>query len=84
MLIAEGNIEDNPAETIGSYGWCRIEHLQHLYRNVLLKNFPHHVALTQGNHGNVLWEAFGNYLEFETYNATQQNPGVYTPALPFN
>ena len=63
--MAEGRIEDNAAETNGSYGWCRIAHLQSFYRDVLLRHFPHHVAITQANVGNVLWEAFGNYLGFD-------------------
>ena len=81
--IAEGKIEDNPAETFGAYGWCRVPNLQRLYRNVLLRHFPHHVAITQSHVGNVLWEALGNYLGMEVYHATQDTPGLYTPRLPF-
>ena len=82
-LIAQGALEDNPAVTFGGYGWCRIPHLQDLYRNVLLRHFPHHVALTQAHIGNVLWEAFGNYLGFEMYHAMQATPGVYSDRAPF-
>ena len=82
-LIAQGRIEDNPAVTFGGYGWCRIPDLQRLYRDVLLRHFPHHVAITQAHVGNVLWEAFGNYLGMEVYHATQDAPGLYTPRLPF-
>ncbi|NCO35611.1 MAG: hypothetical protein AUJ92_06955 [Armatimonadetes bacterium CG2_30_59_28] len=82
-LVAEGTIEDNSAQTTGSYGWCRIKNLQHLYRDVLLSHFPHHVAMSQANVGNVLWEVFGNYLGFQIYNVSQETPGVYTPRLPF-
>ena len=81
--IAHGQIEDNPAATFGAYGWCRIPNLQRLYRDVLLRHFPHHVAITESHVGNVLWEAFGNYLGMEVYHATQQVPGLYTPDLPF-
>jgi L-fucose isomerase-like protein len=81
--VAEGKIEDNPAETFGAYGWCRIPNLQRLYRDVLLRHFPHHVAITQSHVGNVLWEAFGNYLGMNVYHATQETPGLYTPRLPF-
>ncbi|MHC4403480.1 MAG: L-fucose/L-arabinose isomerase family protein [Planctomycetota bacterium] len=81
--VAEGAIEDNPAETFGAYGWCRIPGLQRLYRNVLLRHFPHHVAITQSHVGNVLWEALGNYLGMEVYHAAQDTPGLYTPSLPF-
>lgn len=81
--IAEGRIEDNPAVTFGGYGWCRIPNLQRFYRDVLLRQFPHHVAITPAHIGNVLWEAFGNYLGMDVYHATQDVPGLYTPRLPF-
>lgn len=83
VLVEQGAIEDNPAKTFGAYGWCRVPGLQHLYRNVLLKHFPHHVAMTQGHFANVLWEAFGNYLDFQVFHGKQGNPGQYLPALPF-
>jgi L-fucose isomerase-like protein len=83
VAIAQGRIEDNKAVTFGGYGWCRIPNLQRLYRDVLVRHFPHHVAITQEHVGNVLWEAFGNYLGMEVYHATQDNPGLYTPRLPF-
>jgi len=82
-VVAEGAIEDNPAETFGAYGWCRIPNLQRLYRDVLLRHFPHHVAIAQAHVGNVLWEAFGNYLGMNVYHAGQETPGLYTPRLPF-
>jgi L-fucose isomerase-like protein len=82
-VVAEGNIEDNPAQTFGAYGWCRIPNLQRLYRNVLLQHFPHHVAMSQSHVGNVLWEALGKYLGMGIYHATQPTPGLYTPELPF-
>jgi len=82
-LVAHGRFEDQPAETFGGYGWCRIEHLQRLYRDVLLRHFPHHVAITQSHVGNALWEALGNYLGMQVFHATQDTPGLYTPRLPF-
>jgi L-fucose isomerase-like protein len=82
-LVAHGRFEDQPAETFGGYGWCRIEHLQRLYRDVLLRHFPHHVAITQSHVGNALWEALGNYLGMQVFHATQETPGLYTSALPF-
>jgi L-fucose isomerase-like protein len=82
-VVAQGRIEDNPAHTFGSYGWCRIEDLQRLYRDVLLRHFPHHVAITRGHVGDVLWEALGNYFGVSMYHAAQETPGLYTPRLPF-
>ena len=81
--LAEGRVEDNEAATNGSYGWCRIKNLQGFYRDVLLQHFPHHVAITQATVGNVLWEAFGNYLGFDVYHPGQSVPGKYRSALPF-
>ncbi len=81
--IAHGAFEDNPAVTFGGYGWCRIPNLQRLYREVLLRHFPHHVGMTQTHVGNVLWEAFGNYLGMDVYHAVQETPGLYTTRLPF-
>lgn len=83
-VLAQGAFEDDPAQTCGSYGWCRVPHLQRLYRDVLLRHFPHHVAVTPGEVGDVLWEALGNYLGMEMYHATQETPGRYTPRLPFS
>lgn len=83
MVVAEGRVVDNPGVTFGAYGWCRIPNLQRLYRDVLLRHFPHHVAITQTHVGNALWEAFGNYLGMNVYHAAQDVPGLYTPRLPF-
>jgi len=82
-VVAQGQMEDNPAQTTGAYGWCRIENFLRLYRNTLLQHFPHHTAATYGHVGNILWEAFGKYLGFAVHHAEQQTPGLYTPALPF-
>lgn len=83
IVIAQGDIEDNPAITFGAYGWCRMKDLQTLYRDILVRHFPHHCALTLNHCGNVLWEAFGNYLDMKVYHAGQPVQGVYTPVLPF-
>lgn len=82
-VVVEGDFEDNAAETAGCYGWCRIPGLQSLYRDILLRQFPHHVGVTQEHFGNVLWEAFGNYFDMKMYHAGQAVPGLYTSTLPF-
>lgn len=81
-VIVQGAFENNRANTFGSYGWCRINGLQKLYREVLLMHFPHHVAVTQTHVGDALWEAFGNYLGFDVYGAQQGDPGRYTKRQP--
>jgi L-fucose isomerase-like protein len=82
-VVAHGDFEQNKAETFGGGGWCRVKNLPRLYRDVLLRHFPHHVAITQTHVGNVLWEALGNYLGMSVYHAAQDTPGLYTPKLPF-
>ncbi|KAA3607517.1 MAG: fucose isomerase [Planctomycetota bacterium] len=82
-VLAQGRFENNAASTFGCYGWCRLPGLQRLYRNVLLRHFPHHVALTQGHVANALWEAFGNYFDMSVHHAEEVTPGIYTPNLPF-
>lgn len=84
VMLAQGAFEDNAAKTFGGYGWCRISNLQSLYRDVLLRHFPHHVAITQGHVANIIWEAFGTYFGFKMYAADQSSPGLYTPQPPFN
>lgn len=66
-VVCEGDVEANRAKTFGAYGWCRIRGLMKLYRDVLLRHFPHHVAMTRGRHAAALREAFGTYLGFRTF-----------------
>ncbi|MFB3891776.1 MAG: L-fucose/L-arabinose isomerase family protein [Phycisphaerae bacterium] len=81
-MLAQGAAEANAATTFGAYGWVRIPGLQALYKNVLLRHFPHHVAMNRSTVGNILWEAFGNYLGFEVFTA-ERTSGCWTPELPF-
>lgn len=82
MALAEGTVEPNKAKTFGSYGWVRIPGLGQLYKDVLLRHFPHHVAMNRSQVGNVLWEAFGNYLGFHVYTA-ENTHGCWLPDMPF-
>lgn len=81
-MLAQGTVEPNEATTFGAYGWVRIPGIQRLYRNVLLRHFPHHVAMNRSTVGNVLWEALGNYLGFQLFTA-DRTCGTWTPDLPF-
>ena len=82
VVLAEGCVETTDAATFGGYGWVRIPRLDRLYRDVLLRHFPHHVAMNRTQVGNILWEAFGNYLGFDVYTADNAT-GQWTPKLPF-
>jgi L-fucose isomerase-like protein len=83
VMLAQGAVEPNQAKTFGAYGWVRIPGLQKLYKDVLLRHFPHHVAMTRGHVGNVLWEAFGNYLGFRTFTSDNAS-GAWSPDMPFS
>lgn len=81
-FIAQGFFEE-PAATFGAGAWCRIPRLQHIYRDILLDHFTHHIAVTRGRVGNVLHEVFGNYLGMAVYHGGQAIPGAYTRQAPF-
>ena len=83
VALAQGAVEANEAETFGAYGWVRLPGLQRLYQNVLLRHFPHHVGMTRGHVGNVLWEAFGNYLDCEVFTPEKTDGCPWRPDLPF-
>ena len=82
VVLAEGAVETNKATTFGAYGWVRLPGIDRLYKNVLLRHFPHHVAMNRSHVGNVLWEAFGNYLGFDVFTAANTT-GCWEPDLPF-
>lgn len=82
-VIAEGTVESNPVETFGAYGWVRIPGFQGFCKNVLLRHFNHHMAISRSKVGNVLWEAFGNYLGFDRVFAPGNQSGSWSPDLPF-
>ena len=81
-MLAQGTVEPNDATTFGAYGWVRIPGIARLYRNVLLRHFPHHVAMNRSSVGNVLYEALGNYLGFQVF-TPDRTGGGWTPDLPF-
>jgi len=83
VALIQGAVEANEASTFGAYGWVRLPGLQKFYKNVLLRHFPHHVAMTRGHVGNVLWEAFGNYLGFQAMAPDRTCPCGWSPELPF-
>jgi len=82
VALAQGAVEPNVAQTFGAYGWVRIPNFQRFYRGVLVRHFPHHVGMNRSTVGNVLWEAFGNYLGFQTF-TPENTSGEWKPDLPF-
>ena len=83
-VVVPARFEDNEAKTFGAYGWARIPNLTDLYRDVLCRHFPHHTAFAAGDVADAVWEAFGNYLDFEVFTSGQSVPGMWTPVAPFS
>lgn len=81
-VLAEGQVVRTTEKTFGAYAWTRLPGLPTLYRDVLLRHFPHHAGITRAHVGNILWEAWGNYLDFSVYTANRLT-GHYDPQLPF-
>lgn len=82
-VVVPACFEDNRARTFGAYGWARIQNMTALYRDVLCRHFPHHTAFCLGDVSDACWEAFGNYLDMETFSSGQTVPGMWTPMPPF-
>jgi L-fucose isomerase-like protein len=82
-LVVPAKFEANKAKTFGAYGWARIDNLTELYRDVICRHFPHHTAFTAGDVTDAVWEAFGNYFDFDVFAPGQTVPGMWTQAPPF-
>lgn len=65
--IGEGVITENMPETFGGYGVAEIPRLQELLKYICNNGFEHHVAVNLSNTADILFEAFNNYLGYETY-----------------
>lgn len=63
----EGKFVDDALKTFGGHGVVEIPELQHLLRFICANNFEHHVAVAKNNLSEILFEAFENYLGWETY-----------------
>jgi L-fucose isomerase-like protein len=65
--FGEGNITNDRAKTFGGYGIIHIPDLQNLLKFICKNGYEHHVAVTSGEIGHALDEAFSNYLGYDTY-----------------
>ncbi|MBN1343611.1 MAG: L-fucose/L-arabinose isomerase family protein [Phycisphaerae bacterium] len=83
-VVAQGQVVRTNEKTFGAYAWTRLKNLPRLYRDVLMRHFPHHAGISRGHCGNVLWEAWGNYLGFDVFsNVETAMDGRYSTVLPF-
>ncbi len=65
--VGEGEITDDPLDTFGGVGVARINGLQELLRFMCKNGFEHHVAISQSNVADILYEAMSNYLNWNVY-----------------
>src|SRR5215471_1190923 len=65
--VGEGELTNDPLDTFGNRAVARIPRLQSLMRHVCKKGFEHHVVMTCSTSAQILNEAFGNYLGWETH-----------------
>jgi L-fucose isomerase-like protein len=63
----EGEFTDERLETFGGYGVLHVERLQGLMQYICTNGFEHHVAVSLSRCADVLEEAFGTYLGYQTY-----------------
>jgi len=65
--VGEGRFTDDPLESFGGIGVAEIPHLQALLHHICEMGFEHHVAVTMGNVGAAVAEAFGKYMGWDVY-----------------
>jgi L-fucose isomerase-like protein len=65
--VGEGELTNDELKTFGTRAVAHVPQLQKLLKHVCAKGFEHHVVMTQSKSADVLAEAFGNYLGWETH-----------------
>jgi len=63
----EGYLTDDPLDTFGGCGVAQIPNLQRLLGYICRGGFEHHVAINQSQVADAIYEAMGNYLEWDIY-----------------
>lgn len=65
--FGEGEFLDKKIPSFGALSLWKVDELQKLLGYVCRNGFEHHVATVRGDCAEVMEEAFGNYLGWETY-----------------
>lgn len=65
--LGEGEFVDDSLKTFGGYGVAHIPNLQDLLRFICRNGFEHHVAMSLSSCAPILFEAFTQYLGYDTY-----------------
>ena len=64
----EGELTNDPLETFGNRAVAHVPDLQSLMKFICKNGLEHHVAMTMGNVGDILDEAFTTYMGWQNYN----------------
>jgi len=75
--VGEGEITDDSLDTFGGYGVIKIPRFQRLLHYICENGFEHHVAISPGEVGAVINEAFTKYLKWDTYYHTSAQAHVH-------
>ena len=65
--FGEGELTDDPLNTFGTRAVAKVPKLQKLMQYVCRHGYEHHVVMNASKTGEILNEACGNYLSWETY-----------------
>jgi L-fucose isomerase-like protein len=71
--VGEGNLTNDELNTFGTRAVAHVPGLQNLLRYICREGFEHHVVMTCSQSADILAEAFGNYLQWETYQHRDAN-----------
>ena len=65
--FGEAEITDDNLDTFGGYGVIRVPEFQQLLQHICENGYEHHVAISPSQVGDVLYEAFTKYLDWDVY-----------------
>ena len=65
--FGEGELTDDPLNTFGTRAVAKVHHLQELMQYVCKQGYEHHVVMNASKTVDILNEACGNYLSWDTY-----------------
>jgi L-fucose isomerase-like protein len=65
--VGEGKLTDDPLDTFGGFGVCKIPNLQHLLQVICKEGFEHHVAISMGEVAAAIEDAFKTYFGWDVY-----------------
>jgi L-fucose isomerase-like protein len=65
--VGEGDFTAEPTNIQGGSAVCNIPDLQRLLKLLCKNGYEHHVAMTRGHYGDLLYDAISTYLDWDIY-----------------